>query len=254
MDTATLIGLVSGTILIALAIVLGGDFMLFVNFPSILIVVGGTIATLFIRYPLSDVFSTLTIVKQAFFVKLKDQGEVITQFIQLSQISRKEGLLALERIQFDDPFLAKGIAYCVDGAETRQIEAILMKDIQYTKARHESGQAILKAVNQSAPAFGMIGTLIGLVQMLAGMDDPKSIGPAMAVAILTTLYGAVIANLFALPLSDKLAYRSSEEIDLKLLMLEGILGLKRGENPRMLEETLHTFLAPKAREALKSAA
>jgi chemotaxis protein MotA len=253
-DTATLIGVLSGTVLIALAVVLGGNFLIFVDASAALITVGGTIATLFIRYPMVDVFSTVSVVKQAFFVKLKDQGEVITQFIQLSQISRKEGLLALERVEFDDPFLAKGIAYCVDGAETRQIEAILMKDIQYTKARHEAGQAILRAIATSAPAFGMIGTLIGLVQMLTGMDDPKSIGPGMAVALLTTLYGAVIANLFALPLADKLAYRSTEEIDLKLLMLEGILGLKRGENPRMLEETLHTFLAPKAREALKAAA
>jgi chemotaxis protein MotA len=150
--------------------------------------------------------------------------------------------------------MAKGIAYCVDGADTQQIEAILLKDIEYTKARHDAGQNILRGISIAAPAFGMIGTLIGLVQMLSEMNDPRAIGPGMAVAVLTTLYGAIIANLFALPLADKLAYRSAQEIDLKLLMLEGILGLKKGENPRMLEETLHTFLAPKAREALKTAA
>ena len=254
MDHATTLGLVLGSAFILMAILLGGDLMLFVNVPSILIVFGGTIATLFVRYPMGDVFTTGAVAKNAFFHKMQDQAEVITQFIQLSQISRKEGLLALERIEFTDPFLAKGINYCVDGAETRQIEAILMKEIQYTKARHGAGQEILMAVNTSAPAFGMVGTLIGLVNMLAAMDDPKSIGPAMAVAILTTLYGAVISNLFALPLADKLAYRSGEEIDLKLLMLEGILGLKRGENPRMLEETLHAFLSPAQREALKQAA
>ncbi len=254
MDTSTVIGLAAGAALIVISILLGGELGLFVNVPSFLIVVGGTFATLFIRYDFGDVFATVAISKNAFFHKLKDQAEVITQFIELSQISRKEGLLALERVQFDDDFLAKGITYCVDGAETRQIEAILMKEIQYTKARHTAGQDILRAVNTSAPAFGMIGTLIGLVNMLANMDDPKSIGPAMAVAILTTLYGAVLSNLFATPLADKLAYRSGQEIDLKLLMLEGILGLKRGENPRMLEETLHTFLPPTTREALKSAA
>ncbi len=254
MDISFLIGLVSGSILLIMAIVLGGDFMLFVNIPSMLIVFGGTVAVQFIRYDIGDVIQTLKLSQKCLSYKLQAQSEVITQFIQLSQISRKEGLLALERVQFEDPFLAKGINYCVDGAETRQIEAILMKDIQYMKARHAFGEELWRAVNTSAPAFGMIGTLIGLVQMLANMDDPKSIGPAMAVAILTTLYGAVIANLFATPMADKLVYRSSQETDLKLLMVEGILGLKRGENPRMLEETLHTFLSPAEREALKQSA
>ena len=254
MDTATIIGLVGGCLLILGSILIGGDAGMFLNLPSALVVIGGTFCTLFIRYPMADVFQTVTITKNAFFVKLKSQADVITQFVELSQISRKEGLLALERLEFEDVFLAKGINYCVDGAETRQIEAILLKEIQHTKARHQAGQAILRAINTSAPAFGMIGTLIGLVQMLAGMDDPKSIGPAMAVAILTTLYGAVIANLFATPLADKLGYRSGEELDLKLLMLEGILALKKGENPRMLEETLHTFVPPKVRETLKAAA
>lgn len=254
MDTSTIIGIVAGTICILIAILLGGDLILFADLPSMFIVLGGTTATMFIRYPAGDVFSTVSVVKNAFFHKLQEQSEVITQFIQLSQISRKEGLLALERVEFEDPFLAKGINYCVDGAETKQIEQILLKELQYTKARHQAGQNILKAINSAAPAFGMVGTLIGLVNMLANMDDPKSIGPAMAIAILTTLYGAIIANLFAAPLADKLAYRSSQEMDLKLLMLEGILGLKRGENPRMLEETLHTFLSPREREALKSAA
>ncbi|MCA9538657.1 MAG: MotA/TolQ/ExbB proton channel family protein, partial [Myxococcales bacterium] len=243
----------AGSVFIGIAIALGGDVGLFVDAPSVLIVGGGTLATMFIRYPLRSLFTVFTVVKNVFFTTPRDQSEVITQFIQLSQIARKEGLLALERVQFEDPFLAKGINYCVDGAEGHQIESILMKEIQFLKARHQAGQDMLKAINQSAPAFGMIGTLIGLVNMLANMDDPKSIGPAMAVAILTTLYGAVAANLFATPMADKLALYSSREVDLKLLMVEGILGLKRGENPRMLEETLHTFLSPADREALKSA-
>ena len=159
----------------------------------------------------------------------------------------------MERVQFEDPFLAKGINFCVDGAEGHQIEAIMAREIQYIKARHQAGNNMLKALEISAPAFGMIGTLVGLVNMLANMDDPKSIGPAMAVAILTTLYGAIIANVIAVPLKDKLAFYSGHELDLKNLMMEGVLGLKRGENPRMLEETLHTFLSPAQREALKAA-
>lgn len=253
MDISTIIGMVAGFAFIMIAIMLGGDVRLFIDPPAILIVFGGTAATMFIRYPLRVVFTVFKVSKNAFFNTPPDQSEVITQFIQLSQIARKEGLLALERVQFEDEFLAKGVNYCVDGAETHQIESILMKEVEYLKARHKAGQDMLDAINTSAPAFGMIGTLIGLVNMLANMDDPKSIGPAMAVAILTTLYGAVIANLFATPLKDKLAYYSSKELDMKLLMVEGILGLKRGENPRMLEETLHTYLSPADREALKSA-
>lgn len=249
MDGATLLGVIGGTALVFVSILLGGDVGLFFNLPSFLLVVGGTAATIFIRYPMTDVLGTLRIVRQAFVFKLKDQAEIIGEFINLSLIARRDGLLALERVTFDDPFMAKGVAFCVDGAEARQIESILLRDIQSMRARHQSGQAILRAISASSPAFGMIGTLIGLVQMLTSMDDPRKIGPGMAVAILTTLYGALIAYLFAIPIADKLAYRSGEETDRKLLILEGILALKKGENPRMLEETLHAFLAPKARES-----
>ena len=181
-----------------------------------------------IRYPFNVMFNIINVIKKTVFNGLPNKGEVITQFVQLAQIARKEGLLALERVQFEDPFLAKGIQFCVDGAEGHQIEGILTKEIQYIKARHQAGNDMLKALEISAPAFGMIGTLVGLVNMLANMDDPKSIGPAMAVAILTTLYGAIIANLIAVPLKDKLAMYSGAEIDQKTLMLEGVLGSSEG--------------------------
>ena len=253
MDISTLIGLVLGVCMILLGILLGGELGLFIDYPSLAIVGGGTTGTIFTRYPISRVFEIITVVKKTIFNSVPEAGETITQFVQLSQIARKEGLLALERVQFEDPFLAKGIQFCVDGAEGHQIEAILTKEIQYLKARHQAGNDMLKALETSAPAFGMIGTLVGLVNMLANMDDPKSIGPAMAVAILTTLYGAIIANWAACPLADKLSFYSTAEVDMRMLMLEGILGLKRGENPRMLEESLHTFLSPAQREALKAA-
>lgn len=253
MDISTPIGIVLALVFIVIAIMLGGSLLLFVDVPSGMIVFGGTFASLLVRYPFDIVFGTIGVVKNAFFITTFDTKEIITQFIELSQISRKEGLLALERVEFEDPFMAKGIGFCVDGAETNQIEAILLKEIEYTKARHTAGADIMRAVNTSAPAFGMIGTLVGLVNMLANMDDPKSIGPAMAVAILTTLYGAVVSNVFATPLADALDFRSGEEIDARLLMMEGILGLKRGENPRMLEETLHACLAPPIRAELKEA-
>jgi len=257
MDINTLVGLLLGTFFIILAILLDGwsikpeNLQLFLNIPSVLIVFGGTLATLFIRYTIKDTFGVFGIVKHTFFFSIPSSPEVIKEFVQLAQIARKDGLLALERVTIEDPFMSKGINYCVDGAETEQIKGILMKEVQYMKARHESGQDVLGAIEVSAPAFGMIGTLIGLVNMLANMDDPKSIGPAMAVAILTTLYGAVIANLFAIPLKDKLADHSGSEFDLKLLMIEGILGINRGENPRMLEEALYSFVSPTEREMLQ---
>lgn len=254
MDISTLFGLVGGFGLLVVSMVMGGSLMLFVNIPSLVVVIGGTIAALLIRFSIPETIGTLGLIKMSLFFSIKSKEEVIQQFGELAQIARKEGLLALERIELDDPFMAKGIAYCVDGAETKQIESILTKDIQYMKARHDSSQEILRAVNTSAPAFGMIGTLIGLVQMLANMEDPSSIGPAMAVALLTTLYGAVVSNLIATPIADKLMYRSAEEVDLKMLMMEGILGLKKGENPRMLEELLHTYVPPQVRETLRSAA
>ncbi len=252
MDISTPIGLALGSCFILLGILLGGELGLFIDYPSLAIVGGGTTSTLMIRYPFNIMFNIINVVKKTVFNSIPNKGEVITQFVQLAQIARKEGLLALERVQFEDPFLAKGIQFCVDGAEGHQIEGILTKEIQYIKARHQAGNDMLKGLEISAPAFGMIGTLVGLVNMLANMDDPKSIGPAMAVAILTTLYGAIIANLIAVPLKDNLALYSRAEIDQKTLMLEGVLGLKRGENPRMLEESLHTFLSPGEREALKA--
>ncbi|MAD61806.1 MAG: flagellar motor protein PomA [Myxococcales bacterium] len=257
MDINTLIGLLLGTFFIVLAIMLGEsgiqpeNLLLFWNAPSVLIVFGGTISTLFIRYSIKDTFGVFGIVKHTFFFSIPHAPEVIKEFVQLAQIARKDGLLALERVTIEDPFMSKGINYCVDGAETDQIKGILMKEIQYMKARHEAGMNVLKAIEVSAPAFGMVGTLIGLVNMLANMSDPKSIGPAMAVAILTTLYGAVIANLFAIPLKDKLEDHSGSEFDLKLLMIEGIVGINRGENPRMLEEALYSFVSPSERESLQ---
>jgi chemotaxis protein MotA len=258
MDISTLAGLLSGSFFIVLSILLGenwsinpGQIMLFINIPSVLIVIGGTFATLFIRFTIKDTFLVYKVLKHTLIHSLPSQAEVIKEFVQLAQIARKDGLLALERVTIEEPFMKKGIDYCVDGAETEQIKSILTQEIKYMKARHETGRGVLNATEVSAPAFGMIGTLIGLVNMLANMDDPKSIGPAMAVAILTTLYGAIIANLFAIPLKEKLESHSDDEFDLKLLMIEGILGINRGENPRMLEEALYSFISPEERAMLR---
>ncbi|QKQ27273.1 MotA/TolQ/ExbB proton channel family protein [Candidatus Reidiella endopervernicosa] len=182
------------------------------------------------------------------FRKNSDSPEdLVEQGVQLAEVARKEGLLGLESQEVTNPFLNKGVQLCVDGHEPEFVRAMLITDINRTIERHEKGQAIFKALGDVAPAMGMIGTLIGLVQMLANMDDPKKIGPAMAVALLTTLYGAIIATAFALPIADKLAHRSDEEKLNKTLILEAIQGIQEGMNPRVMRDLLMTYLPGSAR-------
>jgi chemotaxis protein MotA len=179
---------------------------------------------------------------KAFFNKAEDPRKLIQEGIELAHIARKEGVLGLEGRDIDNEFLKRGIQLCVDGHEPEFVRSMLGKDINMTIDRHERGQAIFKSIGDVAPAMGMIGTLIGLVQMLSAMDDPKKIGPAMAVALLTTLYGAIIANAFALPIADKLSHRSQEERLNKALILETIGSIQEGLNPRVMEELLKTYL------------
>lgn len=244
MDLATVVGIIVGVIIICAAILTGGDNpFLFINVPSMLIVVGGTLATLLIRFPLDRVLNTFQVLKHAFSFKLPSPYEVIEEMVSLARKSRKDGLLSLEDYQTDDSFLNRGLILVVDGAEAEAVQSVLVTDIRYFRQRHRHGQDILKAVGESAPAFGMIGTLIGLVLMLSNMQDVTTLGPAMAVAILTTLYGSLIANLIALPLAKKLEVRSKEESLIREVMLVGLVNIAKGENPRMIETVLKAFLA-----------
>lgn len=247
MDLATVIGLVAGGGIVILAIVLGGSPGMFFNVPSVLIVLGGTFATAFIRFGMGDVINSVKVANNAFATKLSIPEQVIKEIVNLANIARKNGLIVLEQQPIEDPFLKKAIMYCVDGHEAEFIEEVLKKEVSLTVERHEVGRKVFSGMGEASPAFGMIGTLVGLVQMLATMDDPASIGPSMAVALLTTLYGAVIANLFMLPIADKLALRSQEEERNRKLIIEGVLGILKGLNPRVMEEFLETFLPPKER-------
>jgi chemotaxis protein MotA len=249
MDLATIIGLVGGTLLVIGAIMSGGSLLLFVNVPSILVVVGGTAATVFIRFGMGDVVNSIKVAMNAFSSKMSAPQQIIQEIVNLANIARKNGLIVLEQQPIEDPFLKKAIMYCVDGHEADFIEEVLKKEVSLTIERHALGKDVFAGMGDSAPAFGMVGTLIGLVQMLANMSDPASIGPSMAVALLTTLYGALIANLFALPISAKLALRSQEEERNRRLIIEGVLGILKGINPRVMEEFLETFLPPKDRGA-----
>lgn len=249
MDIGTIIGIVLATLLVLVAIGTGESPLIFLNIPSALIVIGGTIGATLMRNPLAAVIGTFSVVTKAFTTKLPPPGPLIEEVVEMARKARKESLLALEKLNVEDPFLSKGVQLCVDGLEPAQLRNILETEIAFTAARHKRGQEILEGVGSAAPAFGMIGTLIGLVQMLTSLNDPKSIGPAMAVAILTTLYGAMIANIFALPLADKLKVRSKEEVLNMSVCLEGVIGIVQGEHPASIDEKLKAFIDPKARAA-----
>ena len=253
MDIATLIGLLGALGIVIMAIVLGGSFLLFVNIPSILIVLVGSMFAVLMKFPMGHFLGAFKIAAKAFFGKTDDPKSLITEGVELANIARKEGVLGLEGQDINNEFLKRGIQLCVDGHEPEFVRAMLSKDINLTIERHERGQAIFKAMGDVAPAMGMIGTLIGLVQMLSAMDDPKSIGPAMAVALLTTLYGAVIATVIALPIADKLALRSQDERLNKALILETIGSIQEGLNPRVMEELLKTYLPENKREGVGEA-
>lgn len=248
MDLATIIGLISGSLLIFISILIGGSAGLFFNVPGLLIVGGGTIAATFIKFKMTDVIGSISVAMKAFLHKMESPEDIISEMVNFTRIAKKEGLIALEKESPSDEFSAKALRYLSDGYDEGLIEDMLNKDIRLTLQRHATGQNVFKGMGDAAPAFGMIGTLIGLVQMLASMEDPSTIGPAMAVALLTTLYGAVIANLVCLPLADKLALNSEKEKLNKSIILEAAIAINRGVSPMVLEESLKIFLSPKSRE------
>ncbi len=252
MDLATLIGIVSAFGLVVVSIAMGGGLVLFVNIPSLMIVLGGTLGTTMINYPLKDVIGSLSVVKNAFFTGGGLAAEeVIKKFVELGGKARREGILALEADVKDisDDFLKKGLQMSVDGLEPQSIEEIMNTEIDYLRDRHQLGAEIFATMGTFAPALGMIGTLIGLVQMLQSMEDPSAIGPAMAVALLTTFYGSCMANLVCIPISGKLKSRSKEEALTKEMVVEGVLSLTRGENPRILEQKMLAYMPPKLRKS-----
>jgi chemotaxis protein MotA len=247
MDIATIIGLAGGTILVFVAIVSGGSVIVFINIQGLLIVVGGTIASCFIKFSMADVINSVSVAMKAFLIKIDPPEEIMDNMVSIAKVAKERGLMALENEKPVDEFAAKAFQFLADGFDEEQIKELLKKDINLTIQRHSTGQKVFKGMGASAPAFGMIGTLIGLVQMLANMANPQDIGPAMAVALLTTLYGALIANLVCLPLADKLTLRSQQELETKNLILDAALGIARGLSGMVFTETLKIHLSPKDR-------
>ncbi len=250
MDLATLLGLFGALGVISTAIVIGGSVSTFINIPSIAVVVGGTIAVTLTQVSLREFFGSFKVAMGAFLYKQSKPEQLIDEAIELADTARKEGILALENKEIGDSFLDNGVRFCIDGHPTEVVQKMLSKDINLTLERQNVGIRMFKSIAEAAPAMGMIGTLIGLVQMLANMDDPKQIGPAMAIALLTTLYGAIIANAIALPIAAKLKKISTDERLNKLLILESISGIQDGTNPRVLQQLLTTFLPENKREAV----
>jgi chemotaxis protein MotA len=250
-DIATVTGMLSAFGLVIFGITMGSPLTLFINAPSAMIVLGGTLGATLIAYPLREVFGIVGVVKNAFLHRLPASDSVITKLVELSNKARRDGILALESATNDiaDQFMVRGIQLAVDGQEPEAIETILQTEIDKTRSRHKKGADILSSMGVFAPALGMIGTLIGLVQMLQNMSDPNAIGPAMAVALITTFYGAMLANLLFNPLAAKLRGRSDDEVEVRELMLQGILAIAAGDNPRVVEQRLHAFLRPAKRKS-----
>ncbi len=250
MDIATLVGIITAFALVLIAIVMGGSFGLFVNIPALMIVAGGTLGATMINYPLPDILKVFKVVKNAFFHKQLTSQGLISNFVGLAGTARREGILALETSvnEIDDEFMKKGLQLSVDGLEPTSIREILSTEIVSIQERHKLGSEIFTTIGTFAPALGMIGTLIGLVQMLQSMNDPSSIGPAMAVALLTTFYGALTANILCLPIAGKLRNRSGDEVMMKELMTEGIVSIAKGDNPRIIEQKLNAYLPEQLRE------
>jgi chemotaxis protein MotA len=242
LDLATLIGLIGAFGIVFGSIMMGGPVGTFINTPSLLVVMGGTVLVTMMKFSLGQFLGAASVAVKAFLHKPSAPEDLIETAITLSKSARKDGLLALEDAEIPDDFMKSGVELLVDGHPAEVIRSMLSQDLTLTLQRHANGQSIFKAIGDVGPAMGMIGTLIGLVQMLANMDDPRSIGPAMAVALLTTLYGAILANMFALPIADKLAVRSKEEKNSKSLIIDALLGIHEGQNPRVIESMLQTYL------------
>ncbi len=242
MDLATLFGLIGVCIVLGTAIVLGGSVWSFLDPASVVLVIGGTLLVTLMKFSFRQFANATKVAIKAFIYRVPEPEILIDSAVDLAHRARANGLLALEDAEVPDEFFRKALNLVVDGHDPDVVRLILNKDLELTLKRHRDGQAIFKAIGDAAPAMGMIGTLIGLVHMLGHMNDPKEIAPAMAIALLTTLYGAVIANLVAIPLAEKLALRSADERLAKSLIIDAVMSIQDGQHPRVMQDLLQNYL------------
>jgi len=248
-DIATIIGILVAFGLVVSAI--GGGLSSFIDPPSMLIVIGGTVGVLLVGYPLDKCLGVIGVIMKTFMYKMDKGADVIAKLVELAQTVRKDGILALESEvgNIENKFLAKGLQMAIDGQEPSAIEDILYMEMDKVADRHTLGADMFTALGTYAPSMGMIGTLVGLVLMLQNMSDPSSIGPSMSIALLTTFYGALMANILFLPMSGKLKARSKDELLIHEIIIVGIQSLVAGENPRVMEQKLLGYLPPKQRKS-----
>ncbi len=249
-DAATIVGLMCGFGLLTAAIFIGGSPESFINVPGALIVIGGTFGVVTVCFSLTEIGRTFRVLMKTVFQNTRDPSEAAIHVLRIAEIARKTGVLSLQGILESlqaDPFLYKGMSMVVDGTPGEEVEAILRRDMHSTMQRHNKSASVLRKAAEFAPAMGLIGTLIGLVQMLGNLDDPSTIGPSMAVALLTTFYGAVLANMVFSPLASKLERNSAEEALVNNVYLMGASSVGRQENPRRLEMLLNSVLPPAKR-------
>lgn len=253
MDIATAVGLLFGLFCIVWSIMSAPGGEVFINIPSMMITVGGMIAATLIHFSLGQVMSIIGIMKKTLFYRLPSEHDLIQKMVNYSAISRRDGNLALEQHlgTAGDKFLVKGLQMAIDGQDAAAISDHLTLEIQYLQERHADGKKMLEFMGNAAPAWGMIGTLIGLVQMLGSLNDPSQIGAGMAVSLLTTFYGAFLSNLVFLPTAGKLGMRSKKESILRQMIVEGVASLARGESPTAVRERMQAFISAKHREDLK---
>lgn len=250
MDISTLVGFLLGFSCLIVAIMMHGNITDFVDVPGALVTFGGASAALFITFPLQKVLGVFSVVKHCFLDRLPEPQEEVRRLAELATTARRDGLLALEKnlAEIDDPFLVRGLEMVIDGTAKEKLMEILRLEVDNIQSRHLSGKKIFEQLGYSLPAFGLVGCLVGLIQMMKSLDDPSNIGRGMAVAMVGTFYGVFTANFIAMPLAGKLDNRSREEVLLRELMIHGLVALVEGESPRALEIKLKTFLAPKHRE------
>ena len=247
MDFATLLGILSSVGFVSFAIFSREGADIFYNPQGLFIVLGGSAGIVMIKFSFKQWLGAFAAAGSAFRSSTDNPEELIAQMVELSGIARKDGMLALENVEIEYGFLKQGVRMLIDGSSREVVSEVLYKDRQQFLDRQTWGTKVWSAWGEVAPAMGMVGTLIGLVQMLVDLSDPKAIGPAMAVALLTTLYGSLIANVIAIPLCDKLTLRKANEGRLMAMCIDGVLGIQGGQNPRILESMLKTYVDPKKR-------
>ncbi len=254
MDIATIIGILLGFMVITTAIIAGGGWQIFIHIPSMAITMGGMLCATLIHFSLPQFLGIFSIVKKTIIAKVPSQSELIQKMVNYAAINRRDGALALEQEipNLDNSFFIKGLQMLVDGRDSEQIRDFMSIEIQYLQDRHSTGKKILEFMGAAAPAFGMIGTLIGLVQMLRSLDSPDAIGGGMAVALLTTFYGALSANLIFIPLAGKLGIYSKAETTAIEMIVEGICAIAQGDNPTIVREKMQAFISQGRREEVKA--